>query len=226
MLLCNDLELALLEPTVARDCASVATVVWQGTATVAGTTATTSSGAIASPPVLPGMLAYFPASKVTALFIARDSATASSICALTPGLSNDAFPASASGLAGPGDVTGVTMQIVTFPQVRPASDIVRDALGLTDLTATTQFDARAVRRAAAYLALSMIFRSMAAFDRSLVTAPNDTGLRYNADFRLLAEFYEGRYEREVRRVRVAVDADEEGTAEETRAVGTVGWARE
>jgi len=223
-LLCNDVDLLRREPGLLRECRVVASRLVSLPTTYTGV-----SGAVSAlvfngdTPVRPGNVAWIE-QRSRAFAVIGLGEQIIQVAAVTNQMPDDPTNDVPELEAGPGD-GGVTTEVWTFPQISWASRRVLARLDLRSLTTAGQFDAEALREVAALFALAAVFRSMSALDRTLVNDNFGRGVSFSQSWRLHGEWYERAADRELRRLKLAVDANLDGRAEAERAPGVPGLMR-
>lgn len=209
---CTDSDLLLWEPNLLSEAAIAAQTLIAGSADLAGTTLTLSSGALID--------AHVEADQVVVLggaisgcypIVSVDSATAMTLSILYEGVAGDAEPKVPSGI---GSATGLTFSVRTFwAQRRVTSELLGQAIGLTPGTeaeaTTTILNPEALRRACVLGTIHMIYSILSA----AVEAPEVYAIR--------TDLYQRLFRRELRNAIVHLDCDGDGRADIVRRLNVV-----
>lgn len=206
VVLCNDVDLLRREPGLLRECRPVASRLVLLATNFLGTDGTVTVGTFnGDSPVRPGQVAWVD-TKSRAFAVIGLGNQLIQLAAIHNQMPDDPTNDTPELEAGPGDGNQVT-EVWTFTQISAASRQVIMALGLGDLVAAGQFDREALREVTAMLALAAVFRSMSALDRTLVNDGLGRGTSFSEALRAQGQWYEKAAEREMRRLRVEVDAN-------------------
>jgi hypothetical protein len=213
MIYCTDIDLLQWEPTVFADAALAGQTLIAGSGDLAGTAFTIASGS-------------FTAAKVAAFGVIELSGTVAGCypilevpdaTTLTLSTLYKPWPEEAPGEAGLiGTATGLGYVIRTFaPQAGIVSEMLGQAVGIVPGTADaiTVLNPQALRRPCVLGTLQMIYSAMAA----MASEPATLAAR--------ADQYERMYRRALRNVKVELDCNGDGVAEQRRALNVMGMVR-
>lgn len=211
---CRDVDLLIFEPNLGRQCRPAAVVAFVADAAYASplelTVSSITSSSVAGDVV--GMLVNLDGRPVTAGVLSFvDSALG---VAQIDGNFDD--PAARLGL--PPSTGSVSVEVITFPQRWAVSREIDAALDLAGVSPGT-WPAGQLRQACALGTLAAVLRTMSVIDDKPVLGPeggmNRAVLPRNEHFARLAESYELAYRRSLRRQRLGVDLDNDGTIDRT-----------
>lgn len=218
-ILCNDVDLLRREPGLLRECRPVASRLVLLATTFSGTDGTVTVGAFnGDTPVRAGQIAWVDA-RSRAFAVIGVGTQLIQLAAIHNAMPAEPTSESPELEAGPGD-GNLTTEVWTFTQISAASRQVLMALGIGDLVTAGQFDREALREVTTLLALAAVFRSMSALDRTVVNDGLGRGTSFSEAWRALSQWYDKAAEREMRRVRLEVDANLDQRAEAVREPGS------
>jgi hypothetical protein len=212
---CTDIDLLQWEPRIFADAAIASQTLLSGTGDLAGAAFTIASGSFVDAKVAAfGVIALSGAVAGCYPILGVDNATTLPLSTLYEPWS-DETPAAAGAI---GTATGLAYVIRTFsPQSGIVSEMLRQAVGLVpgtnDSSTTTILNPTALRRACVMGTLWMVYGAMAA----MAAEPAVYGGR--------ADQYEHLYRRALRNIKVDLDYNGDGVAEERRSLNVLTMTR-
>ena len=214
MAFCTDTDLLHWEPNVLKDAAFASQMLMSGSANLAGTALTISSGSFTANHVEAGQVMVLSGTLAGCFPIASvNSATQATLSVMYDGL----FPESGAGVAAPvGTAGGLTFVVRTFwAQRRMVSDLIQQAAGLAsgELASAAILNPKELRRACALGTLQLIYSAMAA----ATSMPGNLNTR--------ADLYERLYRRALRSAKVELDLNGDGRIDAVRALSVIELAR-
>lgn len=218
-------DLLYFEPALVKECRSVAIKLAEGTCDIDGFLLVASGQTFITGTFLaPGMAIYLPSSHTTAVITDIDSDTSLNAAAVSQYMDDPAEPRMSFPTQGSNQI----FEIYAFPQIRNATDLVIEELGLRAAKPPVE-EYRGMQMGMCMNALAMIFRSMAAFDRTVYDNGSGgyTAFTPNDRYWRLAEYYEKQYRMVLRRTRmVIIDRNGDGTPDTVASLNTAPVRRE
>ena len=216
MIYCTDTDLLHWEPRLFTEAASAAQTLISGTADLAGSTLTISTGSFVAARVMPGDVVILTGSVAgTFPIVAVTDALTLSISVLYDALTpiNDATPAIA-----PGAGSALTFAVRSFgAHRRVVSDLLKQLAGIipgtSDDERITILNPEALKRPCVLGTLHLVFSALAAF----ATEP--------ASLVVHADQYERLFRRAIRSTHLELDLNGDGVADCRRALDTIVFKR-
>jgi hypothetical protein len=209
---CTDVDLLHWEPNLLKDAAFASQTLIAGTANLAGTTLTITSGSLSDAHVEANEVVVLSGSVAGSFpVVSVDSATVMTISVLYDKL----FPFSDDDAVIPspvGTASGLSYVVRTFwPQRRIVSELLDRASGIDpeSADAPTVLNPQALKRACTLGTLQMIYNALAAASG----APES--------YKVRADMYENLYRRAMRSARVELDLNGDGVADCRRDLGVL-----